>query len=146
MFGPLMHTVKLLEAESIIPGHCTGTVKRKLIKTQLQWYIGQFLRARAGPGRLLGLTHHRHRVIGCWQGSGRRRLAAFAPPRILPLLTKASPSRNIDPNPHGITKYRTGAVTAKGTGPQDRIGPSRRGRDSTHRRPCGTSPQSGDSV
>ena len=29
------------------------------------------------------------------------------------------------------------AVTAKGTGPQGR---SRRGRDSTHRRPCGTSP------
>jgi len=28
-------------------------------------------------------------------------------------------------------------VTAKGTGPQGR---SRRGRDSTHRRPCGTSP------
>ena len=41
------------------------------------------------------------------------------------------------------------AVTAKGTGPQDRTGPqgrSRRGRDSTHRRPCGTSPQSGDPV
>ena len=34
----------------------------------------------------------------------------------------------------------TSAVTAKGTGPQGR---SRRGRDSTHRRPCGTSPQSG---
>jgi len=35
------------------------------------------------------------------------------------------------------------AVTAKGTGPQDRTGPqgrSRRGRDSTHRWPCGTSP------
>jgi len=32
MFSPLMHTVKSLEAESIIPGHCTGTVKRKLIK------------------------------------------------------------------------------------------------------------------
>jgi len=35
------------------------------------------------------------------------------------------------------------AVTAKGTGPQDRTGPqgrSRRGRYSTHRRPCGTSP------
>ena len=41
------------------------------------------------------------------------------------------------------------AVTAKGTGPQDRTGPrgrSRCGRDSTHRRPCGTSPQSGDPV
>ena len=34
-------------------------------------------------------------------------------------------------------------VTAKGTGPQDRTGPqgrSRCGRDSTHRRPCGTPP------
>ena len=29
MFGPLMHTVKSLEAESIIPGHCTGIVKKK---------------------------------------------------------------------------------------------------------------------
>ena len=41
------------------------------------------------------------------------------------------------------------AVTAKGTGPQDRTGSqgqSRRGRDSTHRRPCGTSPQSADPV
>ena len=36
---------------------------------------------------------------------------------------------------------RAVSVTAKGTGPQDRTGPqgwSRRGRDSTHRRPCGT--------
>ena len=32
MFGPLMHAVKSLEAESIIHDHCTGTVKRKLIK------------------------------------------------------------------------------------------------------------------
>jgi len=32
MFGPLMHVVKWLEAESSIYGHCTGIVKRKLIK------------------------------------------------------------------------------------------------------------------
>jgi len=32
MFGPLMHAVKWLEAQSIIYCHCTGTVKRKLIK------------------------------------------------------------------------------------------------------------------
>ena len=56
MFGPLMHMVKSLEAESIIPGHCTSTVKRKLIKLNMQWYIGHFLHAQAGPGRFLGLT------------------------------------------------------------------------------------------
>jgi len=33
MFGPLMHAVKLLQAESVIYDHCTGTVKRKLIKS-----------------------------------------------------------------------------------------------------------------
>jgi len=32
MFGPLMHAVKSLEADSIIHDHCTGTVKIKLIK------------------------------------------------------------------------------------------------------------------
>jgi len=31
MFGPLMHVVKWLEAESIIYGHYTGTVKRKAV-------------------------------------------------------------------------------------------------------------------
>jgi len=29
MFGPLMHAVKWLQAESVIYEHCTGTVKRK---------------------------------------------------------------------------------------------------------------------
>ena len=60
MFGPLMHTVKSLEAESIIPaGHCTGTVKRKLIKLNcsgIYWAIFA-CPGRAGPGRFLGLTH-----------------------------------------------------------------------------------------
>ena len=32
MFGPLIHAVKLLQAESVISDHCTGTVKGKLIK------------------------------------------------------------------------------------------------------------------
>jgi len=31
MFGPLMHVVQWLQAESVIYDHCTGTVKRKLI-------------------------------------------------------------------------------------------------------------------
>jgi len=30
--------------------------KEKIDQTQLQWYIGQFLHAPAGPGRFLGLT------------------------------------------------------------------------------------------
>ena len=29
MFGPLMHAVKCLQAESVIYDHCTGTVKKK---------------------------------------------------------------------------------------------------------------------
>jgi len=29
MFGPLMHAVKLLQAESVIYDHCTGTIKRQ---------------------------------------------------------------------------------------------------------------------
>jgi len=32
MFGPLTHAVKWLQAECVIYDHCTGTVKRKLIK------------------------------------------------------------------------------------------------------------------
>jgi len=42
-----------------------------------------------------------------------------------------------------LASKQPGAVTTKGTGPQDRTRPqgwSRRGRDSTHRGPCGTSP------
>ena len=49
-----MHAVKWLEAQSY--GHCTGTVE-KIDQTQLQWYLGQFLRAPAGPGRFLRLDH-----------------------------------------------------------------------------------------
>jgi len=30
--------------------------KEKIDQTQLQWHLGQFLRAPAGPGRFLGLT------------------------------------------------------------------------------------------
>jgi len=29
VFGPLMHAVKRLQAESVIYDHCTGTVKKK---------------------------------------------------------------------------------------------------------------------
>ena len=37
--------------------------KEKIDQTQLQWYLWQFLRAPAGPGRFLGLTAHLdHRI------------------------------------------------------------------------------------
>ena len=42
MFGPLMHVVKWLEAESSIYGHCTGIVKRKLIKLNCSDIYGNF--------------------------------------------------------------------------------------------------------
>jgi len=32
MFGPLMHAVKWIQAESVIYDHCTSSVKRNLIK------------------------------------------------------------------------------------------------------------------
>jgi len=35
MFGPLMHTVKSLEAESIIPGHCTNLMFRDHISEKI---------------------------------------------------------------------------------------------------------------
>ena len=37
MFGPLMHVVQWLQAESVIYDHCTGTVKRKLIN--VNWSV-----------------------------------------------------------------------------------------------------------
>jgi len=63
MFGSLMHAVKWLQAESVIYDHCTGTeywltdfistyfiyCKETIDQCQLQWYLGQFLRAPAGP-------------------------------------------------------------------------------------------------
>ena len=58
-----MHTVKSLEAESIIPGHMYRYCKEKIDQTQLQWYIGQFLHTPAGPGRFLGLTNILERVF-----------------------------------------------------------------------------------
>ena len=51
-----MHAVKCLQAESVIYDHCTGTVKKKIDQCQLPWYLGQFLRAPAGPGQFLRLT------------------------------------------------------------------------------------------
>jgi len=55
MFGPLMHTVKWLQAESVIYDHCTSTVKRKLIKVNCSDIYGNFYVLR--PGRFLALTH-----------------------------------------------------------------------------------------
>jgi len=42
MFSPLIHAVKLLQAESGIYDHCTGTVKRKLIKINCSDIQGNF--------------------------------------------------------------------------------------------------------
>jgi len=42
MFGFLMHMVKWLQAESVIYGHCTGTIKRKLIKLNCSDTLGNF--------------------------------------------------------------------------------------------------------
>jgi len=67
MFGPLMHAVKSLEGQSIIPGHCTGTVKRKLIKLNCS-DIGQFLRAPAGPGRAGPVFRLDRRIAPCMLG------------------------------------------------------------------------------
>ena len=55
MFGPLIHAVKLLQAESVISDHCTGTVKGKLIKVNCSDIQGNFYVPRLG--RFLGLTH-----------------------------------------------------------------------------------------
>jgi len=53
MFGFLMHAVKSLEADSIIHDHCTGTVKRKLIKLNCSDIEDNFC---VSPGRFLDLT------------------------------------------------------------------------------------------
>ena len=55
MFGPLIHAIKCLQAESVI-WSLHRYSKEKIDQCQLQWYLGQFLRAPAGPGRFLGLT------------------------------------------------------------------------------------------
>jgi len=36
VFGPLMHSVKCIQAEAVIRDHCTGTVKKKIDQCQLQ--------------------------------------------------------------------------------------------------------------
>jgi len=48
MFGSLMHVVKWLEAQSIIYGHCTGTVMRKLIKLNCNDMYGNLCVHRSG--------------------------------------------------------------------------------------------------
>jgi len=53
-----MHTVKWLQAESVI-WSCTILYRygeEKIDQSQLQWHLGQFYVPR--PGRLLGLTEH----------------------------------------------------------------------------------------
>jgi len=52
--------------------------KEKIDQTQLQWYIGQFWRAPAGPGRFLGLTSKEWRDIETG-GRGRSRSLKMAP-------------------------------------------------------------------
>jgi len=54
-----MHAVKWLQAESVIYDHCTGIVKRKLIKVNCSDNYGIFMCPDlAGPGRFLGLTRN----------------------------------------------------------------------------------------
>jgi len=67
MFGPLMHVVKCLQAESVIYDHCTSTIEKKnrSMSTAVIYRAICTCPGRAGPVFRLDQTWPRHRRDDC---------------------------------------------------------------------------------